>query len=391
MRKAQDFVNAEFRQKMVDALKSNEPENVAKVFVDMATDMQKDIILDIQAMKSSNDVAVLAARGVRQLTDEEKKFYKAFQTAASTGDVEKAFEGIENAYPETVIEAVAQGIRESFPLLEEIDFQVSKTVTKMILNAQSVQLAQWGEFGSEIKKKLDGKLKVIDIKAKKLAALMPVSMDIVEAGPEWVDNYVRKILVEAVGQAFCYAIIKGRGKTEPIGMMCDCSSSAAVVDGVYPIKEAVTISDLDAKTLGDLYARLCKDDNDRTRTVTNAMMVCNPIDYYRYIFPAITVLDAYGNYVTRTALPVKFILEASVDSGEAVFGIGKEYFLGVCFGGKTGRINFSDEAAFAEDARMYKNKLLADGRPKNNSSFLKLDLSDLIAAATDAAEADAEA
>lgn len=381
MRKAQDFVNAEFRQKFVAALKSNEPENVANTFIEMATDMQKDILLDIQAIKGNNDAAILAARGCRVLTDEETKFFTAFQKSYSTGNIEKAFEGIENTYPESTIESVTKGIRESFPLLAAVDFQTAKTVTKMILNAKGVQLAQWGGFGSAITKELEGAFRVIDISAKKLAALMPVSKDIVQAGPVWIDNYVRKCLVEAVGQAFCYAIIKGTGKNEPIGMMRDCSSTAAVVDGEYPLKDAVAITALDAETLGDLYARVSVDDNGRSRPVNHAIMPCNPLDYYKYIFPAITIRNADGEYVTRTALPVEFIPEASVDEGEAVFGIGLEYFLGVVFGGETGAIDFSDHAKFAEDMRLYMTKLLADGRPKNNSSFVRLDITGLAKAA----------
>lgn len=377
MLKSQDALNADFRAKMVAALKGEDPEAFAKSIEEYTADLKKSIIADFKSVQNSNDVAVLAARGVRQLTDEEKKFYKAFQTVTKTGDVEKAFEGIENAYPESVVEAVAEGIRETFPLLEAIDFQASKNVTKMILNAQSVQLAEWSEFGSAITQELNGKLKVIDLKAKKLAALMPVSMDIVQAGPEWIDKYVRKILVEAIGQAMCYAVVNGTGKGEPIGMMRDCSSTAAVVDGVYPEKTAEKISALDAKTLGRLFAKLCKDDNGRTRNVYEAIMVCNPIDYYKSIFPAVTVRNADGEYVTRTALPVKFITEPSVPEGKAAFGIGLEYFLGMAFGGKTGAIDFSDAAKFGEDLRVYKSKILGDGRPKNNASFLNLDVTGL--------------
>ena len=163
MLKSQDALNADFRAKMVAALKGDDPEAFAKSIEEYTADLKKSIIADFKSVQNSNDVAVLAARGVRQLTDEEKKFYKAFQTVTKTGDDEKAFEGIENAYPESVVEAVAEGIRETFPLLEAIDFQASKNVTKMILNAQSVQLAEWSEFGSAITQELNGKLKVIDL------------------------------------------------------------------------------------------------------------------------------------------------------------------------------------------------------------------------------------
>ncbi|TKH95739.1 phage major capsid protein, partial [Bacillus cereus] len=52
----------------------------------------------------------------------------------------------------------------------------------------------------------------------------------------------------------------------------------------------------------------------------------------------------------------------------------KDYFLGV---GSTQKIEFSDEVKFIEDERVYIGKQYANGRPKDNKSFLVFDISKL--------------
>ena len=54
--------------------------------------------------------------------------------------------------------------------------------------------------------------------------------------------------------------------------------------------------------------------------------------------------------------------------------MGKKYFLGV--GGKRG-IQFSDDYKFLEDQRYYKIVAYSNGLPKDDNSFLRLDISNL--------------
>ena len=64
----------------------------------------------------------------------------------------------------------------------------------------------------------------------------------------------------------------------------------------------------------------------------------------------------------------------AVDPNEAILGMGKRYFLGI--GGRRG-IQFSDDYKFLEDKRYYKIVAYANGRPKDDNSFLRLDISNL--------------
>lgn len=65
-----------------------------------------------------------------------------------------------------------------------------------------------------------------------------------------------------------------------------------------------------------------------------------------------------------------------MEQGKAVLGIAKRYIMAIGTG-KGGKIEYSDEYRFLEDERTYLVKLYGTGRPKDNTSFLYLDISNL--------------
>ena len=74
--------------------------------------------------------------------------------------------------------------------------------------------------------------------------------------------------------------------------------------------------------------------------------------------------------------PMTVIPTPALESGQAVLGIANRYFAAA--GTSTdGRIEYSDEYRFLEDDRMYLIKVYANGMPKDNNSFLFLDISEL--------------
>lgn len=376
--KSKDLITADFRAKLQKALNGEDPNAVVEVFTQYAEDLQKNILADYENFQQTNDSNILASRGVRQLTAEEKKFYQAFVSATETGDLKQAFEGLENAYPETVINSVLENMRSEFPLLAEIDLVgASSLVTKMLKNGSSAVFAEWGEINSNIKGELAAKIDLIDITLCKLTAWIPISKDMLQAGLNWLDAYVRALLVEAAGNALCKAAVDGDGKTSPIGMMRDCSSTASVVGGVYPRQTAIKIDDLSVETFCALYAALAKDSLGKSRTVNGVVFVVNPTDYYLRILPKIAYRNAAGEYVYTIPLPIKFIQEPTVEEGLATIGIGKGYFLGVGYGGKNGAIDFDDSYKFLEDLRTYATKIHANGCPKDSNNFILLDISAL--------------
>jgi hypothetical protein len=205
----------------------------------------------------------------------------------------------------------------------------------------------------------------------KLSAFIPVSKSMLDLGPEWLDRYVRTVLGESIAIALEEAIVKGTGKNQPIGMIKDLGG--AVVDGVYPDKAAVALLDFTPNTLGEkVMAPLTLDGK---RTVSNVLLVVNPLDYWSKIFGATTVLTQSGTYAYGVLpIPGTIIQSVAMPQGKMGAGIAKDYFMGV---GSTRKVEYSDEYRFLEDERVYVTKQYANGRPKDNSSFLVFDISNL--------------
>lgn len=106
--------------------------------------MRKGIENDYLEYQKTKDNAILEKRGVRTLTADETKFYKALIKAAREDSIEKGFEGLENAFPETVIDQVLDDIKTIFPLLGAISIQNTATLTKMIVNKRACSLQYGG-------------------------------------------------------------------------------------------------------------------------------------------------------------------------------------------------------------------------------------------------------
>ncbi len=377
--KSKDLTKKELKTKISEALQAEDEGALADFLADYAMQLNSDMLHDFQTYQRTQDTAILMQRGIRQLTTEETKFWQAYCKAVETGDVKQAFTGLDESYPESIVTSVFEGIRNEFPLLDAINFQPSTVVTKMILNTAASQLATWGTLGEKITKEISGSFISINLEAKKLSAFVPVSKDMIDAGILWIDAYVRAVLVEAFGSSLCAAVVDADGKNKPIGMTRDISNTAAVVDGVYPRKEAIKIKTLDKFTLGNLFAKLAVDSTGRKRKVTEAIFVVSPVDYYSKVIPAISFRNDVGEYTQYLPFPIRFEVEPEMPDGKAVIGIGKKYNLMGVFGGKTGKVDFSDEFAFLDDVRTYKSKLFADGRATDNSAFLLLDISELVA------------
>jgi len=153
------------------------------------------------------------------------------------------------------------------------------------------------------------------------------------------------------------------------------ADDVTVVGGVYPQKEAITVTSFDPQTYGSLVSRLAKTRNGKPRKVSGLILVVNPFDYFSIVMPATTIMTPNGSYVNDVLpVPTKIIQSVAVERNEAILGIGKKYLLGV--GGDRG-IQFSDDYKFLEDKRYYKIVAYSNGFPKDDNAFLRLDISDL--------------
>lgn len=385
----------ELAQRFNEALQTNDPEQVAQAMADMAEGIQNEILERAASMANIEqlDAQAMAARGLRQLTSAEKKYYEKLIEAMRSDSPKQALANLDVTMPETIIEDVFESLRREHPLLAAINFQNTTYVTEWILNKNGKQKAQWGAITAEITKELEGEFEKMNMTLNSLTAFLPVAKSMLDLGAQWLDSYVREVLKDAIYCGLEEAIIAGTGIDMPIGMMKDLS--AARTDGEeYPDKEAVAITKFDATQYGAVIARLAVDRNGRPRKVGGVIMIVNPVDYFAKVMPATTIMRPDGTYANDVLpYPTTIIQSEEVPSGKAVVGIADKYFMGIGTS-KDGVIEFDDSYRFLQRERVYAAFLYGNGKAVDNNAFVVLDISALQAASyvvTMAAEAAAAA
>lgn len=364
---------AEILQRMTQAVQDNDQEKFAQAFGDLAQAIEQSIMSEVRAVQAGQDDSVLAARGCRVLTSEEREYYQAVIGAMRSDNPKQALSDVNKVLPETVIDAVFEDLKEQHTLLSAINFQNTGALVKILLSS-SGGAAKWGAINKTITEELSASFLEVDLSLAALTAFLPVNRYMLDLGPAWMDRYVRELLTEALAVELETGIISGNGKDAPIGMM---KKLTGAVDGVYADKTAVEVTALSPEAYGPLLATLSKGPNGKSRSVTSVLLAVNPEDYFTRIFPATTVRAADGTYSKDVfPFPTTVVQSAAVPAGKAVMGLPAKYFMGL--GTQSGgKIEYSDEYKFLERQRIYAIFLYGYGRAMDENAFILMDISKL--------------
>lgn len=378
---------AEIANKLREAMEKNDEQAFTQAFEEYTNILQEAVLAEAKGLVQATDNNILAGRGVRVLTSTEKQYYEKVIEAMKSNNPKQALSGFGDVLPKTVIDAVFEDITENHPLLDAISFENSEALVEYLYSSMDGRFkAIWGKLCSTITKELSAQFHKLNFGQNKLSAFVPVCKAMLDLGPEWLDRYVRTILYEALANGLEDGIINGRGVAEgaadpddyiyePIGMIRDLTNFNVATG--YGAKVAIPVSDFSPENYGGLISQLAVGPNLLNRTVTEVLLIVNPVDYLTKVFPATTYKTPQGGYVKDIfPFPTKVVQSAYVTRGKAILGIAKRY-LAVLGTGKDGRIEYSDEYKFLEDERYYLIKLYGTGRPLDNNSFLYLDISGL--------------
>lgn len=333
----------------------------------------------LEQARNTRDEDILKARGNRQLTSEETKFYNDLAQLVRG----EFMQGVADVpMPYTIIERVFEDLTVNHPLLQCVEFVTAPARADLVYNADGVKLATWGKIDAAITKELETGFKTISLTAGKLSAFMPVSLGIIDLGPVWLDNYVRTVLSEAIAEGLEDGIVNGNGIDKPIGMISNLDGSFSGSTG-WPAKTANSVTALDPATYATILAQLSTHpvgDEDygtaRSRTVNEVLLIVNPATYLSKVYPAVTIMNANGTYVQSFPFPTRVIQSNAVPANKAIFGVDQKYFFGLC-SDQGGKLDFSDHAKFLDDQRVYKIKLYGNGTPKDNNAFYYADITNL--------------
>lgn len=369
---------------IMEAMKSNDDAKLQQAWEQFHNSVAEQVMADFEEIKASNDAAILAQRGYRQLTSKETKWYERVIEALKSENPKQAFTSIigtdtEDALmPTTIIEDVYRDLEDEHPLLKAINFQNVGYLTKWVLNDHTAQSAVWGVITAEITKEITSSFKVIDINQSKLSAYAIIEQGMLDLGPTFLDGYIRRCLAEALAVGLEKAIVSGNGVNQPVGLIKDIHEGVSYSTSTgYPDKAKETVTAFTPEEYGALVAKLAVNENGKAKKFGKVWLICNQVDYLTKIMPATTVLNNNGTYVNNLfPVPTEVIISNELATGDAVLCLLDEYFLGVG-GSKNGVIEYSDEYKFIEDQRAFKIKQYAAGRATDNTSALYLDITGL--------------
>ena len=369
---------------IMEATKSGDEAAIQQAWQDFHNSIKEQVVLDCAEVIESNDAAILAQRGYRQLTSKEKAWYQKAIEALKSKEPKQAFtalintENEEDFMPTTIVEDVYKDLVDSHELLQVINFQYVGHLTKWLLNDHATQKAVWGTITDEIVKEITSSFKAIDLVQSKLSAFACIEKGMLDLGPTFLDGYIRTVLAEALLEGLEEGIIAGTGVNQPVGLIKDIHKGVSKNDETgYPNKTKEVVKAFTAKEYGALIAKLAVTETGKKRKFGEVVLVCNQNDYLTKVMPATTVLNANGVYVNNLfPFPTKVIVSNALTDGTAVMFLPNEYFMGMG-GNKNGVIEYSDEYKFVEDMRYFKIKQYGAGRAFDNTSALYLDITGL--------------
>jgi hypothetical protein len=355
-------------QNMYAALQSGDEEQQEEAFqgysLALAEEMKGNVQSEIAKFENGRmDESIMAKRANRMLlTSNERKYF--------TEAVEKqTVEGLDEAFPTTIIETIMEDLKEEHPILSEIDTQYTKAVIKYIYRKPGEQTAYWDRIPADIKQILIEAFGSLDLSASKLSGFIALPKGYFKLGPEWLAQYVITYLREVMQATLEDAVINGNGNLKPIGMMRRLSGAT---DNVYPEKQPVKITELTPHALGGPRALLAKE------KMLNGQIsfVVNPVTYETKVSPNLFFQNTIDGTWKKLPLPngENVVLSYAVPEGRAVIGNLKNYLLAVA-----GQLDLQkyEETLAIEDMDLYIAKMFAAGVAKHENAFVVLNVEDV--------------
>ncbi|MGM2669620.1 phage major capsid protein [Bacillus cereus group sp. Bce026] len=360
------------KAKLTDALtnaESTEQEQTA-AFEGFFDAMQTDVISTVRNQLNDEmlDRSILQQRGQNVLTAAETKFFNAVVQEGGFKDG--------SILPVTTQERVFEDLVKEHPLLDALGLQDLGAVTKFIYSDATKAYA-WGELFGEIRGQVNAAFREEKIGQLKLTAFAAIPNDMLDLGPEWVERYVRTLLVESYSVGLEFGFVNGGGSVahQPVGLMKDVNATTgAVTDKKSSGTLTFAPSQFGEVVAGELYEvvkALSTDAKGKSRKVlNNIVMVVNPVDSIG-VQARNTIQTSTGQWVMALPYNIQTVESEEVPVGKALFFVKGQYLAAIAGGYKLKKF---DQTLAIEDATLYTIKQFANGKPKDNKAALVYDL-----------------
>lgn len=315
-----------------------------------------------EAERASHDAEYKKQLGLRNLSQEEKKFYEGFKNIRQSVTAKQI-----DIIPTEIIDRTLDDIRTASPILKLVNMAPAN-VKKWIVASHS-GVAVWGELTDAIKGELSGEITALNIELHMLSAYLVIPKAIRELSVEFVDKYFMAVLAEAMQDGLVKGYLDGDGKNGPIGIFRQINSTNG--DGTQKAKTVVnTIKKFSPKGLASVRKTLT---NDGKRVVNKLYLICNPADEAEYVDPCMFGEAMTGGYVNKSFIDIEKIPDANCPVGKAAFTIEGYYTMGT-----TGvRVNEYDQTKAMENADLIIATCYANGRAVDDNVAVVFDVTKL--------------
>ncbi len=302
--------------------------------------------------------------GLRHLTEQEKQWIDRAIKQEDTSSLK----GKEIDYlPETTVSYIFEDLKTEHPLFQYIDWAPAG-VKKWFISERSGK-ASWGKLTRTIIDQVEATVSTLDMEVASLSAFMFVPEAIIDMGYQWIDKFVRTVILEVNEEGIEEGIIAGNGKDAPIGMLKDLKK--AVQEGVYQDKTAVEVTDFGPDDFGTKVLPTLN--KDGKRNVDTIVIIANQKELDTTIYKATHVLGFNGYVKADNYKNFVYVASPSVPEHRAIAYVPKKYVCGISRMG----IKYSDDYKFLEQLRTYIVKTYGNGRLKDNNDAVVLDITNL--------------
>lgn len=357
-------VQNEIKQLLNDAPEGQETEALLQAIEKATTETHQELINELvqENARAAVDADYKKSLGLRQLSENEKKFYEGFK------DLKQSITASQiDIIPTEIIDRTLDDVKKASPILKLVNMAPAN-VKKWIVASHS-GTAVWGALTDAIKGELSAEISALPIELHKLSAYLVIPKAIRELSMEFVDKYFMAILSEAMQDGLVQGYLTGNGKTGPIGIFKQISATNS--DGTAKDKTVKTdITKLSPKGLAATRKTLT--DNGK-RAVPKLYLICNPSDEAEYVDPCMYGEALTGGYVNKSFIDIEKIVDANCPVGKAAFTIEGYYTMGT-----TGaRVNEYDQTQALDDADLIIAKCYANGRAVDDNVAVVFDVTKL--------------
>ena len=359
--------NDKLQEKLKEIFESTEDKNQAmsEALMLVAEQTNKELIEQIreEARRAAADEAYARSLNLHTPTEAEEKFYNILKS----GNVKQAITANQiDIIPNETIDRTLDSVKKASDVLSLVNFAPANV--KRWISASHAGSAVWGELTSALdrSRSLSATFSVINMELGKLWALLIIPKAIQDLALPFVDKYFTAILADAMQDGLEVGFISGQGQTayQPIGIL------QTIADPTTAKTKRTDITELNPVGLAEACVALSTTPAGAgERAVDELHLVCNPVDFYRYINPAMKVQNANGAWVDGTGMNIRVHQTKNMPSGTAAIGISGQYTMGT-----SGiEVKTYDQTLALEDADLVIAKVYANGRAVDDNTFIVFD------------------